>query len=121
MAIINAIAQRRRVGADATAVITSAARELVDPLRKELAAERAENAKEIAEEREKVRLMKLEMDECVEEARVLRKELHEARVEASRLRTEREEHLERIRELERVVARKGPYGPVAGQGTDPRK
>lgn len=107
VAIVNAIAQRRKVGADATAVITAAARELVDPLRKELAQEREENAAEIASERAKVKLMKEEMDECVEEARLLRRELHDARVEAARLRTEREEHIKRIRDLERIVAR-GP-------------
>lgn len=105
VAIVNAISQRRKVGADATAVITAAARELVDPLRKELAAERQENAAEIAAERAKVQLMKQEMDDCVEEARLLRKELHDARIEASRLRTEREEHIKRIRELERIVSR----------------
>jgi chromosome segregation ATPase len=103
VAVVNAVAQRRKVGADATAVVTAAARELVDPLRKELAQERADNADEVAEERRKVAAMREEASAALEEARALRTELHEARLEADRLRREREADKARIRELERAL------------------
>lgn len=98
VAVVNAFSQRRKVGADTTAVVTAAARELVDPLRKELALERAEHAKEIEAERRKVAEMRAELEACTEEAKVLRNELAMARVEADALRREREMHRSEIRQ-----------------------
>lgn len=98
--VISAILQRRKVGADATAVITAAARELVDPLRKELATERSEHAKEIEVQRVNVTRLGEELEAAVSEARTLRRELVAARVEADALRSERERDRARIRELE---------------------
>jgi hypothetical protein len=53
-AIIERAVLKARAGVDdasATEVVTRAARELIDPLRKELATERAEHAEELAEQR----------------------------------------------------------------------
>lgn len=115
VALINAIAQRRRVGseaakngADVTSVVIAAARELVDPLRQELAAERAEHEKEmtvlrkrhardIAQEHEKVNRFRESMDEALREAHALRGELALARVEADELRRDREAYREKVR------------------------
>lgn len=98
--IVSAILQRKKVGADATVVITAAARELVDPLRKELALERQEHSAEVEAERVKVKQVRKELSEALEEARVLRNELAAARVDADALRREREKDHARIRELE---------------------
>jgi hypothetical protein len=107
VAVVNAIAQRRKVGADATSVVIAAARELVDPLRQELANERLEHSKEIALERHRVAQVRDELDAAMKEAQALRGELAMARIEADELRREREEYreksrlqLRRIRELE---------------------
>lgn len=108
VAIVQAISQRRKVGADATAVVTAAARELVDPLRKELAQEREDNAKEVAAERAKVAEMRQEMENAIKEARVLRKELHDARLEADAMRLEREVFIKRIRHLEAEISADDP-------------
>lgn len=90
VAVINAVFQRRKVGADATAVVTAAARELVDPLRRELANERAEHAREVDVERAKVAEVREELRQALTEARSLRNELAMARVEADALRRDRE-------------------------------
>lgn len=99
VAVVNAIFQRRKVGADATAVVTAAARELVDPLRKELANERAAHAAEVDLERRKVAEVRAELAAALEEARILRNELAMARVEADALRRERERDRAVIRAL----------------------
>ena len=97
---INAVIQRRSLGANATAVVTAAARELVDPLRKELATERADHAKEIELERGRVRelhneveALRLDLSAAREETRALRKELSDAWSEISK-------YQRRIQELE---------------------
>lgn len=84
VAVINAVFQRRKVGADATAVVTAAARELVDPLRKELAHERATHAAEVDLERRKVAEVRSELLAMTEEAKQLRFELGEVRRELDR-------------------------------------
>lgn len=87
-AIINAIVQRKKVGADATSVVIAAARELVDPLRKELAQERKEHADEIAVERSEVSTLRAETTEALAEAQALRAELAACRRMADELRDE---------------------------------
>lgn len=99
-AVIYALVQRRKVGADATAVVTAAARELVDPLRKELALERAEHAAEIEIERKKVHEIRGMLDDAMGDVRELRKELTLTRLEMNDLRTENARYKRRIRELE---------------------
>ncbi len=84
VAVVNAVFQRRKVGADATAVVTAAARELVDPLRKELANERATHAAEVEMERQKVAEVREELQAMTEEAKALRQELGEVRRELDR-------------------------------------
>ena len=86
--------------ATATATVIAAARELVDPLRKELAEERSSHAQEVAVERAKVAEVRAELASALAEARELRAELALARVEADHLRAEREVDRARIRELE---------------------
>lgn len=111
-AVVNSISQRRKVGADATSVVTAAARELVDPLRRELNAERAEHSREVEMERQKVSEVRVELAAAIKEAQHLRGELAMARVEADELRRERELYREkdrqqaaRILELERQSGR----------------
>lgn len=87
-AIINAVVQRRKVGADATSVVIAAARELVDPLRKELSQERAEHATEIAQERKEVTNLRAETASALAEAQALREELAACRRLADELREE---------------------------------
>lgn len=86
--------------ANATATVIAAARELVDPLRKELAEERRSHGEEIEVERAMVAEVRAELASARAEARELRAELALARVEADNLRREREVDRARIRELE---------------------
>lgn len=72
--------------ASATAVITAAARELVDPLRKELALERREHAAEVAASRKEVRALSKDLTECRSQVSKLRDELAAAWAENERLR-----------------------------------
>ena len=85
-ALLTTLGQRRKVGADATAVVTAAARELVDPLRRELAAERRDHAAEIELERKKVKEVRRELEAAMREAKALRRELADARAENDRYR-----------------------------------
>jgi chromosome segregation ATPase len=92
----------------ATINLAAAAREMLDPLRKELAQERAEHSAELEAERVKVRQVRAELASALEEAKELRGELAMARVEADELRRDRERYREkdrlqaaRIRDLER--------------------
>lgn len=102
--VVNAVLQRRKVGADATAVVIAAARELVDPLRQELANERAEHSRELEVEQEKVIRFRKEMDAALVEAQQLRNELALARVEADELRRDREAYREKVRLQELRIA-----------------
>lgn len=104
VAVLNALVQRRKIGADATSVVTAAARELVDPLRRELANERAEHAREVEAERMKVAEVRKELDQCADEARSLRNELAMARVEADALRRDREEYRAKDRRQQAEIA-----------------
>ena len=72
--------------ATATSVLTAAARELVDPLRKELALEREQHAKQVAGMRQEVKAIMADLSECREEARQLRADLEETHEEKKRLR-----------------------------------
>lgn len=87
-AIINAVMQRKKIGADATSVVIAAARELVDPLRKELAQERKEHSEEVAEERKQVTTLRTETASALAEAQQLRRELAACRQMADELREE---------------------------------
>ena len=72
--------------ATATSVLTAAARELVDPLRKELALEREQHSKEIAELRRQTKAILSDLSECRDEARELHADLTKTRRENTRLR-----------------------------------
>ena len=72
--------------ATATSVLTAAARELVDPLRKELALEREQHSKEIAELRRQAKAILSDLSECRDEARELRADLTKTRRESAGLR-----------------------------------
>ena len=87
----------------ATINLAAAAREMLDPLRKELAQERRDHSEEIEAERVKVRQVRAELEACANEARELRNELAMARVEADALRREREKDRARIRHLEYLL------------------
>lgn len=78
-AVINGLMQRRKIGADATVVVIAAARELVDPLRKELQTERAERAVEERDYLAKIAFIRAELETCAREAKVVRAELAEVR------------------------------------------
>lgn len=61
--------------ATATTVVVAAARELVEPLRKELAAERAEHAIEIEAERKKVVELRENLERALTDLGILQREL----------------------------------------------
>lgn len=91
--VVNALKDRRKLGADTTSILTSAARELVEPLRKELATERAERADEhrthlaeLEDERRKAESVRRELDRALEDCRLLRRELQQTKGELDRLR-----------------------------------
>lgn len=90
--------------ASATAVITAAARELVDPLRRELAAERDEQAQRVEAERRKLAEMRAELEAAIEESQTLRSGLHEMRDEMQELQRENQAYRRRNAELERELA-----------------
>ena len=102
-AIATTVGQRRKVGADATAVVTAAARELVDPLRQELATERREHAAEIEGERTKVLEFRRELAQALEDARALRAELTRVRAELDHAWREIDAQKKRNRELEQQL------------------
>ena len=96
--VVKAFSDRRKLGADTTSVLTSAARELVEPLRKELAAERAERAAEHREhvqaldaERAQVTQLRRDLDVALDECRTLRRGLSAAHAELTRLRARLEQ------------------------------
>jgi len=71
--------------ATATAVIVAAARELVDPLRAELATERRERAMEAEADRRKLAEVRVELENAIRDAQELRQELVKMRQEVMRL------------------------------------
>lgn len=108
-AVIKALADykntRAKDGNDATISLVAAAREMLDPLRKELAQERIDHKAEIEAERRKVAEVRRELEACRVEARELRNELAMARVEADELRRAREQDRAKIRVLEGMLRR----------------
>jgi myosin heavy subunit len=74
--------------ATATAVLVAAARELVDPLRVELAQERKDHAEEVEMERRKLAQVREQLDRALDDSRQLARELHQAREEMARLQAE---------------------------------
>lgn len=72
--------------ATATAVLAAAARELVDPLRKELALEREEHAAEVARMRQQAHALSRDLTECQGQVTQLRKSVESAWAENERLR-----------------------------------
>lgn len=94
-AVIKALMDRQGVkskagmdDASATTALTSAARELIDPLRQELATERAEHDAEIIELRAKARLLNRDLDAIHDHVRQLRDDLSKAWKENAALRAE---------------------------------
>lgn len=97
-AALRAITDRRKIGADTTSILTAAARELVEPLRKELATEREERAaehqqhvQELREEREAAAGLRADLDAALGEARTLRLSLSAAHRELTALRARLEQ------------------------------
>lgn len=109
--VVKAITEKRKLGADTTSILTAAARELVEPLRAELANERVERAAENAEhvarlqqeraeraaehaehiaelqrEREQAAALTSDLDAALNECRTLRAGLAAAHRELTRLR-----------------------------------
>ena len=101
-------AQAQNSDASATAVVTAAARELVDPLRKELAEVRAEARAEVEVERKKVRQVRDELQQALEEVQQARKEVQALRVELAHVRTELDAcHAENARFRRRIAELEG--------------
>lgn len=82
--------------ATAASILTAAARELIDPLRQELAQERAEHADEIDEEHKRVASLRRDTEAAQHDVRVLRAALRRALEEVER-------HKRRVLELEREL------------------
>ena len=64
--------------ASASAIVAEAARELIDPLRRELAQERAEHSEEIEDERKRVAHVRKELDAAINDVTALRAALRRA-------------------------------------------
>lgn len=92
-------AQAANSDASATAVVTAAARELVDPLRQELAEVRAEAREGVMAERKRLKEVQAELQQALNEARDLRVELSKMRVELDQLHQENDMYRRRNREL----------------------
>jgi tRNA U34 5-carboxymethylaminomethyl modifying GTPase MnmE/TrmE len=130
-ALLERRALRSKAGSDdatAAAVVSAAARELIDPLRKELAQERADHIEEMAqerhehaqamaierrrhaedieEERRKVEFVRDELDAALRDLGLLREELTKALQQAEAYRAELRESEDKNRALARSLARK---------------
>lgn len=117
---IKAILDRRslqaKAGSDdasAASVVAAAARELIDPLRRELAQERAEHAEEIALERKKVAAMRRETEAALNDVTTLRATLRRALEEVEKYKTR---NLELERELERLKEAQALNNPGLDSG-----
>ena len=75
VAVINGFVQRRKIGADATVVVIAAARELVDPLRKELRSEREGRSEDMQRQAALVRTLREELEQAYDVAHRLREEV----------------------------------------------
>jgi chromosome segregation ATPase len=111
VASINAVFQRKKIGAqanklgyDAAIAVTEAARELIAPLRSELANERTANAAEVDMERQKVSIVRRELALMMQETKDLRNELRLARAEADQLRQENADYKRQVQELENELS-----------------
>jgi hypothetical protein len=95
--------------AEATAAVVAAARELVEPLRRELVAERAEHAATAERERSKLTEVHTSLQAALEEAGRLRTELVSLRGQMAQMRQDWEAmeagYRARIAELEAAVGR----------------
>jgi hypothetical protein len=95
---------RAKAGSDdasAASIVAAAARELIDPLRAELALERAQHSGEIEAERRKVALFQRELDTALADVARLRGMLREALDDAA---SQRRRTLAVERELEQCRA-----------------
>jgi hypothetical protein len=95
------------IDATATAVIVAAARELVDPLRAELAKERAEHAEEAEAERVKLVEVRAQLRNAIDDCNALRRdlagaqsEIHAMRLEMGSLRAENLAYRKKLAEME---------------------
>jgi hypothetical protein len=91
--VAKSVLDRRKLGADTTSVLTSVAVSLVEPLSRQLEAERSERAKEHAqhiaelqEERLQAVALRADLAEALDECRDLRADLAAAHDELTRLR-----------------------------------
>jgi exonuclease VII large subunit len=107
---LKAILERRNLkakagtdDASAAAIVAAAARELVDPLRQELAQERKEHAEEIEVERIKVNAVHAKLDILRKELNQAQQEVHELRVTLRRSLEETSRYKTRTLELEREL------------------
>lgn len=104
---------KARAGSDdatAASIVAAAARELIDPLRQELATERAENsaemarlkrqhAEDLADERAKVERVRVELDEALKDVRRLRNEVTVALLEVQQYKSMSAAKEEQVRAL----------------------
>jgi polyhydroxyalkanoate synthesis regulator phasin len=91
--VVKALSDRRKLGADTTSILTSAARELVEPLRRELQTERQERAiehrqhiEELAYEKAEAASVRRELNRALEDCQLLRRDLAAAQDELADLR-----------------------------------
>jgi chromosome segregation ATPase len=105
--VVKAVIERKQITANAantdataTATVIAAARELVDPLRKELREVREEAYEGVRVERAKVAELRAELQGANQEVRELRTALAEVRAELSRCHKANVEYRARIAQLE---------------------
>lgn len=91
--------------ATAASIVAAAARELIDPLRRELATERAENIEEVRRERQMVRLLQDELDKASQDVSTLRATLRRAMSEVQETKALIAEKDRQILLYEREIAR----------------
>lgn len=85
--ILRAIFQRQKVKGDTAAILSAAARELVEPLHHELARERQEHAANMVIERDKIQQLRIELDAALVDMRTLRRMVETLQDENLRYRT----------------------------------
>lgn len=91
--------------ATAASIVAAAARELIDPLRRELATERAEGMVELQKERDKVRLLQKELDDALDDTMGLRIEIRRMAEEIAQVKDALLEKDKHIIRLEMEIAR----------------
>jgi chromosome segregation ATPase len=90
--------------ATAASIVAAAARELIDPLRQELATERRENAEDVERERAKVRELQEELSKATADVNALRLTVHTLMHEVDVAQVKILQKDEQIMELEREIA-----------------